>query len=228
MSKEGLYNSEYAEAQARPISAEYQQIVRNFLQQFPYTSKILEVGSGRGAMLDFISSVGYKKVFGIDSSLSALRFAQEHGFTIPTSAATISSLPFDDVTFDAGISIHTLEHTIGNNTVISDLTNNLDEVFRVTKKGGRGLHIYPNPWIFRQEGALIDAIQIIGINGAPAIEVPQRLLRAWDLAGHLHPHRITRQNIMEALTHTQWDFVSLRSLYVPAEKGRSWVLELRK
>lgn len=228
MSKENPYNRGYAEVQARSIPQEYRQIVQIFLQQFSCTSNILEIGSGSGTMLDYISSSGYTHILGIDRSISALHFASEHGSSIPTSAATIQSLPFDDGTFDAGISIHTLEHTIGKDTVLPDLIHNLSEVYRVTKEGGRGLHIYPNPWIFRQEGALIDALDEIGIDGVPASEVPQRVIRAWELAGQLHPHRITKKIIMETLAHTKWEVVSLHSTYVPVEKGRSWVLEVKK
>lgn len=228
MSIENPYNRGYAEAQVRHLPIQYQQIVKTFLQQLPYPSNILEIGSGSGAMLNDISSWGYTHIFGIDRNISALRSASEDGCKIPTFAATIQSLPFDDGTFEAGISIHTLEHTIGKDTVLPDLIHNLGEVYRVTKEGGRGLHIYPNPWIFRQEGALVDAIRATGLDEVSAADVPQRLFRAWKLAGYLHPHRISKKIIMEALDRTKWEVVSLHSLYVSAEKGRSWVLEVKK
>ena len=92
--------------------------------------KILDVGCGTGVFTVDILEQG-ALVFGIDISLPMLTRAGEklEGYPFFKALGTMVCLPFADSTFDKVVSITALEF-------IEDGGKALQELFRVTKKGG--------------------------------------------------------------------------------------------
>jgi len=92
--------------------------------------KILDAGCGTGVFTDDILKHG-AFVFGIDISLPMLARAGEklEGYPFFKALGTMICLPFAENTFDKVVSITALEF-------IEDGRKAVDELFRVTKKGG--------------------------------------------------------------------------------------------
>jgi ubiquinone/menaquinone biosynthesis C-methylase UbiE len=92
--------------------------------------KILDAGCGTGVFTADILEHG-ALVFGIDISLPMLTRAGEklEGYPFFTALGTMICLPFADSTFDKAVSITALEF-------IEDGRKAVEELFRVTKKGG--------------------------------------------------------------------------------------------
>ena len=106
---------------------ELAQLLR-FLRAHP-GEKVLDVGSGKGALCGRLSRRGVR-MFGADPSLAALaigrRWVDSRGAFV---AAAGEDLPFADGTFDRVVSVCVLEHTADDARVVA-------EVSRVTKPGG--------------------------------------------------------------------------------------------
>ncbi len=91
--------------------------------------RILDVGSGKGALCGELARAGHA-VVGVDPSAAAARIAKGHvnsdgAFVLGTG----ESLPFSSERFDRAVSVCVLEHTKNDAQV-------LDEVRRVLKPGG--------------------------------------------------------------------------------------------
>jgi len=113
------------------------QLVRDYEKELIISSlkpekgdKILDAGCGTGVFTDDILKHG-ALVFGIDISLPMLARAGEklEGYPFFKALGTMICLPFAEKTFDKVVSITALEF-------IEDGRNALQELFRVTKKGG--------------------------------------------------------------------------------------------
>ncbi len=96
---------------------------------------ILDAGCGTGSLIKKIKSFG--KIWGIDASSEALKFAKKNGLK-NVLKASVEKIPFENNTFDAVISIDVLYHK----EVKSDLKA-LREFKRVLKPGG--ILIIKNP-----------------------------------------------------------------------------------
>lgn len=92
---------------------------------------VLEVGCGRGHLLHLLQRQGARAV-GVDANPQAVA----NGVTEGMQVATATVLPFDAASFDAVVSVHTIEH-------LPELERGLSEMVRVTRPGGRLLLIYP-------------------------------------------------------------------------------------
>jgi len=92
--------------------------------------KILDAGCGTGVFTDDILEHG-APVFGIDISLPMITRAEEklEGCRFFPALGTMICLPFAENTFDKAVSITALEF-------IEDGRKAVEELFRVTKKGG--------------------------------------------------------------------------------------------
>jgi ubiquinone/menaquinone biosynthesis C-methylase UbiE len=92
--------------------------------------KLLDAGCGTGVFTDDILKHG-ALVFGIDISLPMLSRAGEklEGYPFFKALGTMICIPFADSTFDKVVSITALEF-------IEDGRKAVEELFRVTKKGG--------------------------------------------------------------------------------------------
>lgn len=92
---------------------------------------VLEVGCGRGLLLQALQAMGANAV-GVDANAQAVA----SGAAPAMKVADAADLPFDDATFDAVVSAHTIEH-------VPDVEVALREMCRVVRPGGQVLLIYP-------------------------------------------------------------------------------------
>jgi ubiquinone/menaquinone biosynthesis C-methylase UbiE len=221
---ESTYDESYALTQAREIPKEYQNAITRLIHP-KLTDKILELGSGSGSMLTFLQQ-SVDHVFGIDVSLSALINAHKKN----TAQATANILPFPAESMNVCVSFHVLEHTVGQSRdkLVPDLHAVFTEVARVTKDGGLSLHVFPQPWVNRREGALIDTLREANLPTKELAEYPEAIKQAWDKAGQLHPHVLKPEVIKEALNGTPWKIKQFTSIFVPSEFGVSRMLLLQK
>ncbi len=103
-------------------------VLKRYLDLAP-GQRILDVGSGKGALCGELARGGYA-VFGVDPSATATRIAKRYvdpggRFVLGTG----ESLPFSSERFDRAVSVCVLEHTADDARV-------LGEVHRVLKPGG--------------------------------------------------------------------------------------------
>jgi len=96
---------------------------------------ILDAGCGTGSLVKKLKHFG--KIYGIDASNEALKFAKKNGLK-NIKKATVEEIPFKDNKFDAVVSIDVLYHR----EVKSDLAA-LNEFKRILKPGG--ILIIKNP-----------------------------------------------------------------------------------
>lgn len=99
-------------------------------------SKILEIGSGKGRLLNHFFSKGYD-IRGVEISKRAIDDSRRLFRDLPLQLVSSEKLPFDDEFFDLVVSFDVLEH-------IHDCDAHLEEVNRVLKKGGVYLLQTPN------------------------------------------------------------------------------------
>lgn len=95
--------------------------------------RILEVGCNQGLLLDALGTSG-ASTYGIDLDPAVVSRANANGHNVLVCNA--EDLAFPDRSFDALISVHTIEH-------IGDLSRAMVEFCRVLKPGGRLVLVYP-------------------------------------------------------------------------------------
>jgi SAM-dependent methyltransferase len=100
--------------------------------------RILEIGSGRGALLQHLRSQGYD-VEGVEINADRIRESRELFGPLPITAVDGTALPFAAGQFDVVISFDVLEH-------IRNSDGHLREVSRVLVNDGRYLLQTPNKW----------------------------------------------------------------------------------
>ena len=91
---------------------------------------ILDVGCGSGRWSKLCYDLGAKKVIGLDSSRENIKFLQKKFPYISFKYGDSISLPFKNNLFDISISWGVAHHTL-------DINKSLNELIRVTKKGGK-------------------------------------------------------------------------------------------
>lgn len=106
-------------------------LVEEFISQLPkQKTKFLDIGCSGGRYLEL--ALKYNgDVFGIDTSINALKYAQELNNGAFLSQASVTHLPFAERTFDLVICIELLHHFED-----SSLERILDEIERVMKPNG--------------------------------------------------------------------------------------------
>lgn len=102
-------------------------------QAFPDLTgkRVLEVGCGRGFLLQVMQGLGADAV-GIDANPQAIATGVARGMAV----GDAENLDQPDASFDAVVSVHTIEH-------LPDLDRALSEMVRVLKPDGRMLLVYP-------------------------------------------------------------------------------------
>lgn len=88
--------------------------------------KVLDVGCGSGAVMEFLNARGYE-TYGIDMSETAVAFCKERGLHAELGLA--DTINFPDATFDMVCSFDMLEH-------VDDDAKAIAEMARVLKPGG--------------------------------------------------------------------------------------------
>jgi len=99
------------------------------------SGSLIDVGCGTGAYAAGLAALGWD-VTGVDVSEDMLRRARERG--VRTVHADATSLPFEDASFDAAISIFT-------NTDFDDLAAVVQEIARVLRPGAPLVHLAVHP-----------------------------------------------------------------------------------
>jgi SAM-dependent methyltransferase len=97
--------------------------------------KILEIGSGKGFMLRYLTDEGHD-VQGVDMDAAAIA---ECDSDLRIHQADATELPFEDNSFDIVLSLDLFEH-------VPDSDRHLTEVRRVLKNDGHYLLQTPNKW----------------------------------------------------------------------------------
>lgn len=95
--------------------------------------RVLEVGCNRGLLLDRLGRLG-GPAYGVDVDHAVVRRAGKKGHTVCVCNA--EDLAFPDASFDAVVSVHTIEH-------VGDLSRAMSEFCRVLRPGGTLALIYP-------------------------------------------------------------------------------------
>lgn len=101
-------------------------------------ARLLEIGSGTGALLTFLLRKGFN-ARGVEVSADRIRESHALHGPLPLEKIEGVALPFDDGSFDAVLSFDVFEH-------IADSEGHLREVRRVLAPGGRYLLQTPNKW----------------------------------------------------------------------------------
>lgn len=105
----------------------------------PKTAKILDFGCGACRTLRDLRAQGYANTFGYDvedgrSLLAAASGIDRHN--ISTGSLLDMRLPYEDNTFDLVTSDQVFEH-------VQDQARVFEELLRITRPGGHGMHIIP-------------------------------------------------------------------------------------
>lgn len=105
----------------------------------PMTAKILDFGCGAGKTVSALRALGYVNASGYDvvegrHREGALRELITEGTVLNL------RLPYDDDTFDLVISDQVFEH-------VQDQVRVFEELLRITKPGGHGLHLIPTRYV---------------------------------------------------------------------------------
>ena len=101
----------------------------------PKTARILDFGCGAGATMRALQELGYANTVGYDVADGRSLVESEHT-DIRMGTLLDLELPYEDDTFDLVLSDQVFEH-------VQDQVRAFQEIYRVTKPGGDGLHIIP-------------------------------------------------------------------------------------
>lgn len=166
--------------------------------------RILDYGAGSGSLiLNLATEKRFSDVYAVDLSMQALQRMQVHWTEMAKShGAANDKVKFiqaiddklamiDDNSLDVVLTLDTLEHVINPYTV-------LDELYRVTKKGGRLIVSVPNYGYIKYVMQLFWGIQPITGSGEP---VSRWRHAGWD---GWHLHTFTKQGLSILLRDCGW------------------------
>ncbi len=109
---------------------EYWKIIREIADKLPKDARILEIGCGRGTILQYLRSQGFENIAGLDNSDEALALARQNlGYGAELVNGEALKLPFAAQEFDLVISMGVSEH-------IDNFGRFFYEQLRVLKLGG--------------------------------------------------------------------------------------------
>ena len=108
---------------------------RHWALIFPRRLRFLDFGCGAGGTLRALRTLGYVNAFGYDvgDGRTLLGADRDH---ITVGTLLNLKLPYEDNSFDLVISDQVFEH-------VQDQVRVFEELLRITKPGGHGLHIIP-------------------------------------------------------------------------------------
>jgi ubiquinone/menaquinone biosynthesis C-methylase UbiE len=101
----------------------------------PPEGRLLDIGCGGGSHTSAFTAAGWQTV-GVDVSAEQLRLARERGCEVVLGRA--ESLPFDDASFDAAVSLWT-------HTDVDDWATAVREARRVVRAGGAFVYVGVHP-----------------------------------------------------------------------------------
>ena len=106
--------------------------VKKFLDTFPSSSLLLDVGCGNGKNMLYRSDLIF---YGIDFSIKLVEICKNKNLNV--NEASMTNIPFDNNYFD-GIIVIASYHHLSNDI---ERKQTLDEIYRVIKPGGRILMV---------------------------------------------------------------------------------------
>ena len=124
------YDAEFATSE---LGASASRVVVRLLGDGP--GRLLDVGCGGGAHAAELTGHGWQ-VTGVDVSPAQLELARRRGIEVVEADA--ASLPFENASFDAAVSVFT-------HTDVEDFATVLAEVFRVLRPGGAFVYLGVHP-----------------------------------------------------------------------------------
>ncbi len=140
---EFLTEEEYSQFTLNKEIYRYLEVCRQSLGLKVSEMNVLDWGCGRGLSVAWLRERGYN-AFGVDIDSVAINHGkamlESHGHDVPRIFSPINSdciVDYPDNYFHFVFSTQTLEHVENMNFVAS-------EIYRITKPGGHGLHIYPS------------------------------------------------------------------------------------
>lgn len=92
-------------------------------------AKILDVGCGTGEVLQGLSTLGYKHLYGVDISEEMVKIARKKSPNAKICRASAHSLPYNDSSFDAVLFVSVFHH-------FPEQLDALSEAKRILKKDG--------------------------------------------------------------------------------------------
>jgi ubiquinone/menaquinone biosynthesis C-methylase UbiE len=171
--------------------------------------RLLDVGSGNGAQT--LRLLGrFEEIVALDVVPEHLETLREHvppGAKLRTVLYDGGVMPFEAASFDAVLSIETLEH-------VADEAQTLREIHRVLAPGGTLVLSVPNKWwVFETHGA---RLPLLPWNRVPFFSwLPRRLHSRWARA------RIyTRRDVTELLQRAGFEIQAVRHLKAPMDAAR--------
>ncbi len=197
---ENLYGRLYAEKQFRIIPNPVMEKVA-YMPIVPGDC-VLEVGATNTDVMSHVRQKGGIYT-GIDINPVAIGRVKKEEPNENFVVADVRHLPFENDSFDKVVSIHTLEH-------VRYLSEAFAELYRVTKKGGQNIHIFPDDYFFKEESAIGDAFRVHPFNPVKAVR----------LARSLHQYKITPREIRKNMTSapfgaSAYDNFQVRSFPLP-------------
>jgi SAM-dependent methyltransferase len=110
-------------------------VLRALGVDLPKTARILDFGCGAGRTIRSLRAFGYANTYGYDvgDGRSLLGVDRDH---ISVGSLLDLKLPYEDNTFDLVTSDQVFEH-------VQDQVRVFQELLRITKPGGHGLHLIP-------------------------------------------------------------------------------------
>ena len=132
MSSTALETLQPASHTQRPIEL---RVLNTLGVELPKSAKILDFGCGAGRTMRSLRALGYANTFGYDvgDGRNLLSNDREH---IRVGSLLDLRLPYEDNTFDLVTSDQVFEH-------VQDQVRVFQELWRITKPGGHGLHVIP-------------------------------------------------------------------------------------
>jgi ubiquinone/menaquinone biosynthesis C-methylase UbiE len=122
-----------AEFQPAPLESETWEVLTRLLGEG--SGSLLDVGCGTGSFTAALTERGWDAI-GVDISEDMLRLARERG--VRTVHADATSLPFEDASFEAAVSVFT-------NTDLDDLAAAVQEIVRVLRPGAPLVYLAVHP-----------------------------------------------------------------------------------
>jgi len=185
--------------------AKWSQEIRQYLLEkitLGEGDKILEVGSGTGAVLSLLSEETHAQCFGIDIDFASLAFSAKTDYALHLAAGDAYSLPFSDNNFNLTYCHYLLLWIKHPLEVIAEMA-------RVTQPGGRVIALaepdYQARIDYPKELAQLGDIQTQSLKAQGADTATGR-----KLAGLFHDAGL--QNITSGIIGAQWDQTASREI----------------
>lgn len=127
-SKFKIHNSDFDAKSISSLKQGYKYKYFPFISSYPKDIPILELGCGRGFLLEYLRSLGYNNLRGIDISDEQIKISKQNGFDVEV-ANVIEYLEKNDSRFKMIFALDFVEHFYKDELIplFQAIFNNLDE-----------------------------------------------------------------------------------------------------